>query len=697
MLFYVVFSVYFYTGDSSNLNNTFNNSEVIETPEHISLEPIIQVAESNTENKHSQCSGFQTALESVYPNSESLRQAHLNLIEQWILKNSDLSIQVRDKIAASIGLQYTFRDMKFERHLRLPVNIKLAEQLPETVVDTKAAMEILFTNKDNDHETIREKLRPIVASAKGNRLSIRVRNKHKTFFAAFLERNRQRDNAKYLNALLDAGYKVKLLELTEFIESSFSKDENIKQLTLNAYTDDLNYRFSVPDSSNTMTLVLFSLLNEEAELADYFLSQGVDFNTDINLRHYLTQKIPYFPINASANLALENLINAGVFLFKPDATEGESLEVDILNTALTEKRNSQERGLPPLVGENPLLENLIERFGETKTKSMMAKQTKFDLLTEDERQKANTTLHTFLSSALSLLPKSLQVQKEACELDYAKALFLLHQKLYNKELNRLYKALITYNEDIDILVLDRHKRLEPEVINTLMENGSYAAKKALEEHIRNIRMNTEMDQIDQFASQKVFSELERIVESQGIDEMFVYIANSEDIPEEFKQTLLWSLQIRLGQKITDAEYFISSKPETNFARMTDLIEANRTSEFVLFAKSNTNLNYKEESGRNLLWYAVQSNAKASFDFLLTNNVQLQPSEVIGFDALDVALDLVRTENTDFYFVDKLLSSGFNIKSSHVELLRDLAKNHYDKIASIFEQYDIPLEQASTNE
>ncbi|MDT0595086.1 hypothetical protein [Glaciecola petra] len=696
LLSYVVFSVYFYSADRAFTNTTTSNIEITESPNYEVLTPSTQATELNNEALTSQCSGFQTALESIYPNSESLRQAHLNLVEQWILKNSDLSTQVRDKIAASIGLQYAYRDIEFVRHLRLPINIDLAAQQPETIINTKTAMDILFTNRGKSLDNIREKLKPIVASAIGNRLQIQMRNESRTFFGAMLERDRKRDNAKYLNALLDAGYKIKLLELTEFIVSSFSKDENIKQLTLNAYTDDLNYRFSAPDSAHTMTLVLFSLHHEEAELADYFLSQGVDFNTDINLRHDLTQKIPYFPISASANLALENLLNAGVFLFT-SAADNKYLEVDVVNTESTNKRYEQERGRPPLGGETSLLDNLVERFGESKAKAMMARQTQTDLLSEDERNKANTILNTFLRSAINLLPQSLQVQRQACDLDYAKALFSLQQTLYKKDLNRLYKALETWNDDVNFLVIDRYSALEPEIVSSLMSKGSYAAKQALEEHVQRKSITRVRNQAEQFDSRTVFSELDRIVESQGIDEVFVYLRNAEDIPEEYRQSLLWNLQISLDQKITDFESFLSSNPATNFARMVDLIGANRASELVLFAENNVNLNYTEEAGRNLLWHAVKSNAKTSFDFLIANNVQLQPPEVIGFDALDVALDNVRTQNTDFYFVDKLLSSGFNIKSSHVELLRDLAKNHYDKIANIFEQYDIPLDQDATNE
>ena len=45
----------------------------------------------------------------------------------------------------------------------------------------------------------------------------------------------------------------------------------------------------------------------------------------------------------------------------------------------------------------------------------------------------------------------------------------------------------------------------------------------------------------------------------------------------------------------------------------------------------------------------------------------------------MAINCTKTSvSFDFYFVDKLLSSGFDIKSSHVELLRDLAKNQSGK-------------------
>lgn len=691
MVAYVVFSVYFYADDTETFNGLSNNTGSPETQEYSGINSVNQTLSTSNNQLHSQCDTFPTALQLVYPNTEAFSQAHLNLIEQWILKNSDLSVPVRDKVATSIGLQYAHTNTTFNRHVRMPANIDFSAQMPVTEMSTKAVMNLFYAGPNRSLNEIADEVRPLIAAAVDNRLSVQIENRKRTLLWGFLRRNEERDNAKYINAFLAAGYKVKLSEITDLIVSPFTSDNGITQAILNAHTDNLNYRFTTPDSPSTVTLVLYSLMNGKAELANYFLSQGVEFNTDIELQRALTEKLPYFPENNNTNVALENLLDAGVFLFSPQTITNTNLLPDLPQVESNFAYDDQIRELPPDLGTDLVLESLTERFGENKAKSLMASHIKDDLLTEDEREKAQLVLSTFISAATNLLPASLKTQVKECGINYAEALVLLSQQHYKQKLNSLYKRLVTHSEEINVIRGERYVELTPEKLDALMNNGTYAAKEALEDHLQLLRRNRIIDREAQFDSGEFFAELDTIVNNQGIDAMLKFIQDYEGIPSDVKQTFLFSIQLRLNQDFSNIQSLVSNDNEINYFRMVDLITADRSNDLSEFAKNNANLNYQEESGHNLLWHAVDHSAKSSFDFLLTNNVPIQAPNVIGFDALDIALNKVRMRNADFYFVDKLLSNGHQIKASHVELLRDLAKNHYDKIAAIFEQYDIPLD------
>lgn len=690
ILCYAIYSIYYSNINeltSSAKQSSLNTSLVIDN----TLVDNVAIADKSKSYEGLTCDSLQSVLQVHFKNSEYFLQSHQAIFNQLLFNNTALDDAVRDKIATTVGLQYSYQKQVFDKHLRKAVDIYYHENLPALTPRLEAFIAPSLALEKDDYKTFTELLSPLIASSIDNRIGLNIPNRiaaGRTLFGLIAFEEDKQKQKRIIDAILETGYQLAPSDIIDLIIGRVHS-ENI-QYMIDAFNGDLNFVFAYSRSSSPSNLVLASVRVGKFQIAEYLIAQGMDTQIDVQAQWFLAQDRFWFSDNENARKSLERLFDTGVFLFPPDFIALATTQAEITNAF-----DPLSMTIPAVVAQS-IYENMLKLFGKSKTHLIIESQTRADLLTSSQREIFTLQLAKLVTASKQILPLSLQDAFKNCDIDYASALSSLQAHYVNSKVDLLYKPL---EENNPTLSVNNNKQngpyLNQEQIDELRTMTSFAAKAMLDRDVFLNLQKYSYKRAIRGGDEQPYNEfhegmLDTLV-NDGVDQIIKYANNSDLLNAVIRQELLFELLLQIGAESSLFSTLVSNDSETNFYRMRKFTSQNRFELLEAFVNNNANINFEDTAGRSLLWYAINYSSKESFDYLLNKNIQIQSPNTFGFDALDLALNNVRIKNNDFYFVHKLLAQGHDIKPSHVELLRDLAKAHYDTVVSIIEQYDVTID------
>lgn len=683
-----------YNADS---NDSVDTPTATNTPKLAIDKPLKR--ETITTEEQPKCNNVSQALLELYPSSSAFKQAHQNIIDQLILKNTEISQGIRDKVITSLGLHFVVVDQTFSSHLRLPKTTSLHAETKGKPIGMREMLLINRSIYKSEFTEAQKSLSKLLQNVPSKRLSMN----NKSMLTTILDMHHSPKTSRAIGDLfINSGYQPSLGEIADAIAGRLN-DTFIIQL-LNAYGGDKNAIFDLSDGTYSTNLLLHSLKHNKLIVADHLLSQGVRFSTNVKLQQdhsalfeLIDSRIANETVGGGRPGARELILASGSY---SSATQN-------INKTRNALQNLLESGVLLFdtslnVQDSQVFETLTKTFGEESAKQMISINLKDNLLSPLEQEIALTLENNFIERALALLPSDVKNSIADCTTPFINNLYATLEQQHNAKINSLYRPLVRTSDEVEAITQKRHAReLDQASIDALVDMTSFAAKTKLEDIVkwqaRKKRIETMRTQ--QRNSEKMGEKfLEDIVNGiidDGIEASLEKIESVSFLSEAEKNVISLQLAFYFSDDLAVLEALIRKGIVLDDSFIDTILTRDNAALLRMLFENGTPINRLGRDKRNMLFSASSASARKVFDLLLSTNIELKPISNLGYDALDIALLNIQ-QSGDFYFADRLLQSGFEILPSHVEILRDLAGKHYSKVAGIIEQYDVAIKDEPEN-